>query len=135
MDLVRDESYFLGKVAKENYFNADKAIGQWQEEVIKIRKDRECTKSQARDAWNFINDLDSSLSPDLLQERIYESREIGAICEEPWYVFEINLEYSPMARVFARRVMPMFADIIRKEIEKIEKASASTEAEKKNITT
>lgn len=117
LDLVRDESDFLGKVAREDYFDGNKAIEQWLSEVIKIRKERDCTKEQARDAWDFINDLDTSLSPDLLQERIYESREIGEICKEPWYVFEINLEYSPMARVFARKVMPIFAAILKNEIE------------------
>lgn len=117
LDLARDDSYFLGKVAKETFFDENKALDQWISEVIKARKEKECTKEQARDAYDFLNELDISLSPDLLCERLYESKELGAIWDEPWFIFEVDLEYSPQAKAFAQRVMPMFADILRKEIE------------------
>lgn len=116
-DLASDPSYFLGKVAKENFFDSDLAFDKWKGEIISIRRERECTREQAREAYDFLNDLDSSLSVDLLQERIYESKELNAIYDEPWYAFDFYLDFSPQAKAFAHIVMPMFAEILKKEIE------------------
>ncbi|MDQ7095976.1 hypothetical protein REC12_20485 [Desulfosporosinus sp. PR] len=130
-DLARDPEYVLGKISKEDYFNLEKAENGWKARIIDIRKQDACTKKQARDAWEFINELDLSGSVDYIQNEIYSSSEISAISEEPWYDFEIELDYPYMAVRFANEVMPMLADILRKEIEEKEKASAPTEAEKK----
>lgn len=121
LELARDSHYFLGKVAKENYFDSNKALDRWKSKIIEIRKDRDCTQEQARDAWDFINDLDLSLSKDYLEVRMYESDAINAICEEPWYVFDMDLDYSPQANAFAYKVMPMFADILKEDLRELMK--------------
>lgn len=133
-ELVRDPDYFLGKVASKDYFDSDKAEKQWKAKIIELRKDRECTKEQARDAWQFLmNDLDVGGSVDYLQNEIYGSSEISAISEEPWYDFEIELDYPRIAVRFVHEVMPMFADILRKEIESEEKEKASAPTEAVNV--
>jgi hypothetical protein len=68
---------------------------------------------------------------DYLQSEIYGNSAIAAISEEPWYDFEIELDYSYQSKMFAREVMPMFADVLRKEIEEVvdmKKPSAPTES-------
>lgn len=116
-DLVRDPDYFLGKVAKEDYFDSQKAEKAWKAKIIELRKDGECTKEQAREAWDYlVHELDDSLSLDYLQSEVYGNSAITAISEEPWYDFDIELSYSRQAVNFAHKVMPMFAEILKKEI-------------------
>ncbi len=119
LELASDASYFLNKVAKEDYFDEDKALVQWKSKIIELRKDGSCTAEQARDAWDFlVNDVDLSLSVDYLRSEIYDNDAIRAISEEPWYNqdFEINLSYSPQAIFFAEKIMPIFAKILKNEI-------------------
>ena len=105
-------------MSKEDHFDVDKAEKKWKARIIEIRKQGGCTKEQARDVWEFlINDLDTSSSIDYLQSEIYGNSPISAISEEPWYDFEVELNYPYMAIRFANEVMTMFADILRKEIE------------------
>ncbi|HZK53480.1 MAG TPA: hypothetical protein VFC84_04740 [Desulfosporosinus sp.] len=118
LDLARDTNYFLGKVAKRDYFDSNKAVEQWKSRIIEIREDGECTKEQARDAWTFITTgIDVTLSIGYLQTMIYGSKAISAISEEPWYDFEMDKDYSPQATFFAHEIMPMLAEILKKEIE------------------
>jgi len=123
IEITRSPDYVLRKIAKEDYFDFIKAEEKWKSKIIDIRKQGACTKEQARDAWVFIDELDASGSADFLQNEIYGSSEIYAMSEEPWYDFEIELSYPPMALRFINEVMPMFADILRKEIEGIVTAS------------
>lgn len=133
IEITRSPDYVLGKISKEDYFDPDKAEKKWKAKIIELRKDRECTKEQARDAWEFlVNDLNVDGSVDYLQSEIYGNSAIAALSEEPWYEFEIDLDYPRMAVRFVNEVMPMFADILRKEIEDADakKPSAPTESPK-----
>ena len=56
-------------------------------------------------------------SVDYLQSEIYGNSAIAALSEEPWYEFEIDLDYPRMAVRFVNEIMPMFADILQKEID------------------
>lgn len=118
LELARDKSYFLGKVAKQTYFNYEKHLGEWKRKIIEMRRDRDCTKENARDAWEVITGLDDySSSHQLIEKELYESDIINELSfGEPWYVFETDLDYSPQALAFAQEVMPMFAEILKKEI-------------------
>jgi len=116
--ITRIPDYLLGKVAKRDTFDYEKALKGWKLEIVQIRRERDCTKEQARDAWEVITDQgDYENSPDILLKEICESSAIGEITDDPWYVFEMDKEYSPQALAFANEVMPMFADILRKEID------------------
>jgi len=118
LELAEDTSYLLKKVSRRNTFDYEKAVIGWKSELIKVRRARECTKEQARDVWEFIEASEEySGSPQIIQKEIFESEALSAIWDEPWYIFETDLDYSPQALAFAHEVMPMFADILRKEID------------------
>jgi len=126
LELARDTHYLLKKVANEDYFDYWKQKKHWKKVIAKARKDNECTKEQARDAWEFLDRLDSyEHSPQIIQEKLYTSDEIGAIAgSEPWYMFDTEMDYSPSAKAFAKKIMPMFAEIIKQEIEKVSQVTA-----------
>jgi len=73
IEITRSPEYLLGKVAKEDCFDLDKALKQWKPRIIEMRKDREITADQAREAWDFIEGLDNSSSVDYLQSEIYSN--------------------------------------------------------------
>ncbi|SHN86473.1 MULTISPECIES: hypothetical protein [Desulfitobacterium] len=117
LDLAKDPTYFLGKVSRETHFDYERTIKKWKREIIQIRRNKECTKEQAGEAWDFITYLDDySGSSHAIQMKVYESHELSAICEEPNYVFGVELDYPPDAKNFAKEVLPIFAEIIRQEI-------------------
>lgn len=117
IEINRSPDYLLGKISEENYFYFDKSLEDWKNGIISRRKELECTKEEAREAWNFINDIDSSMPYQLLQNELYGSSELKALCSEPWYVFETELDYPPHAKRFVNEIMPMFAEILKAEIE------------------
>lgn len=119
LELAEDSSYLLNKVSKKDYFNYEKSLKSWEAKIIELRRGNDCIKEQAREAWDFLHDLDDYSSDErLIQEKIYESEEIKAICpDEPWYTFETIMEYSLDAIYFAEKIMPMFAEILKEEIE------------------
>lgn len=116
LELARDRSYFLGKVSNDNHFNFDESLRQWKKALIEMRKERERTKDDIREAWDFIEEIDGSMSWDHVQHELYQSKIINKICCEPWYVFAGVLEYPPAAVMFAKEVMPIFAEILKQEI-------------------
>lgn len=117
LELAKDTSYLLKKVTKPDTFNYDDAVKKWKNVLIQMRREGE-TKEKVRSAWDAITGMeDYSMSVQLIQKELYESQAINDICEEPWYLFETDLDYSPQAESFAHEIMPMFADILRKEIE------------------
>lgn len=124
LELARDASYFLGKVSRETYYDHAKSLEQWKKQIIEIRRDGECTREQARDAWEFLDELDDYCgNATAVQMRLYESSELSAICAEPWCLFCTDMDYPPAARYFANEVMPMFAEILKNEIAEIEKSA------------
>lgn len=118
IEITRSTDYLLGKVSTKNHFDYGKALDKWKSEIIKLRRARECTEEDARSAWEFIEGLDEySGSPQIIQKEIYESEVLNRIQDEPWYMFDVELDYSPQALIFANKVMPMFAEILRREID------------------
>ncbi len=118
IELARDPQYLMEKVSEKTYFNFDANLGEWKRTVLQMRKDKELTKEQAKDVWDFLRDElgDYSRSPEIIQKEIYEHWPFNAIINEPWYCFEVNLDYPPEAHIFAKEVMPMFADVLKKEL-------------------
>lgn len=117
MDLAKDTSYFLGKVSKPTYFNYEENLKQWKKTIIEYRRDWQCTKEEAREAWDFIIGLNEySNSYHAIQMKIFETNALNGISEEPWYLFETILNYPPQAVMFAEKVLPMFAEVLKEEI-------------------
>ena len=117
LDLVKDPEYFLGKVSSETHFDFEQNLQSWKQTIIESRKKGSCSKEGARTAWNFVTGLeDYSGSYQAIQMLFLETKDLAEISDEPWYTFEISLDYPPMAKKFAKEVLPMFAEIINKEI-------------------
>lgn len=119
LELSEDPSYFLNKVAKEDYFYADKTEEKWKKEIIEDRHAGNLTKKIARDIWNVIDEIDFD-SAETCQREICDSDIINEFYTEPWEDFIPVVGYDPDAIYFAKKVMPMFAEIIKKEIEESE---------------
>ena len=122
LELADDPSYFLGKVSKEDYFYADETEESWKKKIIEDRRgngDVDLTQEQARELWDIVNEIEF-YSAEGCQRELYDNKIVWDLYCEPWYYFETIVGHSPNARFFAKEVMPMFAEIIKKEIEKSE---------------
>lgn len=122
IELSRDKSYFLGKVAESNYYYQDKTEKAWRKEVLRARKEKELNKEEAREVWNEIIEFDYSCAESLECE-VYSNHVISKYYCEPWYSFECVKGFAPGAHEFFKKIMPIFADILSKEIEKEEKSA------------
>lgn len=117
IEISRDGSYFLRKVSKRDHVNFDESLKRWEKEILKYRKDANITREQAREAWDFIHDLDDYCgNAEMIQMHLYDSSLLLGIFGEPWEFFDTVMEYPPEARMFAKEVMPMLAEILKKEI-------------------
>lgn len=125
LELARDSSYFLGKVSNDNCFNFEASSRLWKKQIIEKLRNGYCEKEDAREAWDFINSLDSSMSYDYTSSEICGSNAINKIWCEPWYELDFIKEYPAEAVIIAKEVMPMFAEILQKEIEPDGKGGAA----------
>lgn len=117
LELARDSFYFLGKVSSTTYLNYGTSLRTWKNTIIRMRKERDCTKEQAREVWDFIRDIDGCSSVETIQRELYGNKTINDLSGgEPWYLFDTDLDYPPGAVRFAKEVMPMFAEILQKEL-------------------
>jgi len=119
LELVRDKSYFLGKVADDKFYYQDKTEKAWKEEVIKARRERDLNEEEARELWDVIVDFDYS-SDTSLQYQCYENETVCKHFCEPWDVFDVVHGFSPEAHAFADIIMPILGEIIKKEIDESE---------------
>ncbi|OOM17247.1 hypothetical protein CLSAB_19670 [Clostridium saccharobutylicum] len=123
LELVKDKSYFLGKVANDKYYYAENTEKAWKEQIIEDRREGELSEEQARELWDEITDFDYHTSCDHLQHQCYESDIVNKYYCEPWYHFDVVQGFSPQAHAFADIIMPILGEIIQKEIEEKEKTA------------
>lgn len=116
IELASSSDYLLNKVSDRAYFDFDQSVRNWKKIIIDMRKDYECDKGEAREAFDFIKDLEDGLSIDYTMNRIYESGAIKDICSDPWEVFNPVRDYPHSAKVFANEIMSIFAEILKVEI-------------------
>lgn len=117
IELSKDPYYFLKKVSSPTIFNFNESLDEWKLKIIEMRRD-DISKKQARQAWNYICTLSKySYNETLVQEALYDSKEVCDICSEPWEAFNTVKCYPPGAEYIATTIMPMFADVLKKEIE------------------
>ncbi|KEH90591.1 hypothetical protein [Clostridium botulinum] len=116
LELVRDKSYFLGKVADNKYYYAEETEQAWKEEVIRARKENELNQEEARELWDEIAGFDYYISNENIQHQCYESYIVSKYYCEPWYSFDVVCGFSPDANAFADIIMPILGEIIKKEI-------------------
>lgn len=119
LELADDPSYFLGKVSREDYFYADLTEESWKKQIIEDRREGYLNQEQARELWDIINKIEFN-SAEGCQRELYDNKIVFELYCEPWYHFEVIVGHSPDAKYFAKEIMSMFAEIIKKEIEESE---------------
>ena len=122
LELAEDSYYFLGKVAKDDYFYDDETQECWKKKIINDRRgngDVDLTEEQARELWDIVEEIEY-YSAEGCQRELYNNKIVWDLYCEPWNYVELVVGYSPNARFFAKEVMPMFAKIIKKELEESE---------------
>lgn len=114
-----DSYYLLNKTAKQDYFD----LGKYQEKVkpviVKLRKERELSKDEARELWEFVDNLDYGNSYDLVCNEIFENEILSKVYSGDVYYsdFAPERDYSPNAEAFAHNIFPKFVEILKAEIE------------------
>lgn len=111
-----DTGYLLNKLCEEDYLDLDKYIEKCKINVIKLRKEFEIDKDQARGLWNFFeNELCGSY--EVVCERLYENGLICDLCDYDIYhsVFSPKKEYHPLDEKFFKEVFPCFVEILKNE--------------------
>lgn len=117
VEITRDPSYLLNKVSDRSFFDFNKSLKAWEKSLLEMQEDGDCTADQVKEAMEFLRELDDySMSAQMVQMKIFESDIIGSICSEPFYIFDTIMEYPADARNFAHVLMPMFSEILQKEI-------------------
>lgn len=118
IEVAKDPSYLLSKVSSRSYFNFDQSLKAWEKKLLKMQEDGDCTANHANEVMEFLRGLDEySGSVQLVQMKILQSDIIASICdEEPLYFFETIMEYPADAMNFANVLMPMFSEILQKEM-------------------
>ncbi len=116
LELARDPYYFLGKVSMRTYFDYDKAANKWKREIIERRRAYNCSREEAREAWNFIEELDGTMSCDYVQSQLIDSGCIRKIWPEPWDEMDFDKDYPPATVIFAEKIMPVFAEVLKQEL-------------------
>lgn len=112
--------YLLTKLCQRTYFNTQDYIEKCSDIILKMRRDKELNKEQAREAWNFFNqELDScGDSIDLVCDKISESKLLDDITgSDVWYSdFSPELDYSHSDKEFVKNIYPMFINILKEEL-------------------
>lgn len=116
IEITRDYEYLLNKVSSKSYFNFDKNVELWKKKIIEWRREYKIEKEQARNAFNTIDELDDG-SADYVYSQLIGSGVIREICSDAWEVFDCVKEYPGDAMAFATKLMPIFAEILKAEIE------------------
>jgi len=117
IEISKDPRYLLFKVSDENHFNFDKTIDDWHKIILKWRKSGKIEdKIKARDAYDFISDIDRS-SADVVYNDLYNSHEMESICDCITDCFDVCMEYPHSAIAFSSEIMPVFAEILKNEID------------------
>lgn len=120
LELVRDKSYFLGKVADKRYYYQEETEKAWKERIIEDRREGYLNQEQARELWNEIIDFDYYTSTEGIQHQCYENDVVCKYYSEPWESLEIVTGFSPQAKMFADKIMPILGEIIKKELKEKE---------------
>ncbi|KFX55810.1 hypothetical protein FDC50_15020 [Clostridium botulinum] len=102
LELADDPSYFLGKVAKDDYFYDDETKENWKKKIIEDRRENYLNKEQARELWNIVEEIEY-YSAESCQRELCDNSIVNELYCEPWYNFEVVTGCSPQACFFAKK--------------------------------
>lgn len=117
LEMERDWHYLLRKVS-EPVFDFDESIKYWKEHIIKWRRGDNCTKEQARNAFDVVVGLEDDGIPDgsACAYILNDSVAISDLNMEFWELLDGVKTFSSQDMTFAKTIWPMLCDIIRKEL-------------------
>lgn len=114
------EGYLFTKLCKKTYFNAQKYIEKSKKIIIKMRRDLNLTKEEAKEAWDFFdkNLEDFGDSIDLIINELASSKIMNRITgEDIWYSdFCPEKDFDPCDIAFITNVYPKFVEVLKSEI-------------------
>lgn len=119
LEVIEDPSYFLRKVAKPDYFDEELTKEKWLQQICRDRypnDDVKLGKEEARDLYDGVKE-EEFYSAERAMEFIFSNETISKCygCE-PWYAFEPVVTYSPDVLGFAKLVLPMLGEVLKKEL-------------------
>lgn len=109
--LAADPHYFLSKVSHSDWYDQQKTVDEMRKQIIESRKQNDCTKAQARAAWDAVDENQDESCETLINSITGEA---WKALPEPWYC--IRNDYPPAARQFAEKFMPLFAEALKAEL-------------------
>ena len=118
LEMERDWQYLLRKVSA-TVFDFDQSIKYWKNHIIDIRRAAGCTKEQARDAFDVIDDLEVD-DAGYCAAVLNSSYAISAADPDFWEVLNGVKEYPYEAMIFAQTIWPMLCEVIRGELKENE---------------
>ncbi len=120
--LRTSEDYLMDKFTYNNHkdrdcFRFDKTIKRIKKEIIQARKEMEIERVEAREMYNEVDDLDSNAPDNKDAFYMYADSHCPKLFEfYDWESFPIETEYGHSLQSFMKEVLPVFKDIIRKEL-------------------
>ena len=114
--MENEKQYLLEKVAKKE-FDLDLTVQNWKAQIIEWRRSENCTKNQAREMWDVINDLaDSGANASELYHNLEDYPTFREVCSD-WWDGAIASDYTIDAYAFADIVFPALVEVLKKEKE------------------
>lgn len=114
LEMERDWEYLLRKTSNK-VFDFDKSIAYWKNHIFDLRRDGDCTKEQAREAFDVIDSLETD-DAGYCAAVLNESQAISEVDPDFWELLGGIKCYSSKDIMFAKTIWPMFCEIIRSEI-------------------
>lgn len=120
ISICRDKHYLGTKLSDRNYFHAEQTKSNWKNIILESRRGTsidavELTREEARELYDFINNIDYSCEFTCYNELVSNSL-INEKFIDPWWVFETHMGLSPCEEFFIYHIMPAFGELLKKEL-------------------
>jgi hypothetical protein len=114
--LADDPEYLLEKICLSQIVNVEKTITAWKKRLLKDRRNREIDEGPVREMWEGLDDLLSDPYNDGYTEMVMQEKIQGIVDQhyDGWEV-EVVTDYPAGYKQIAYYVMPIFAEILKKE--------------------
>lgn len=109
-----DASYFLLKTSKRDTFYYEESVKEHKQAVLRARKDGNIMKGEAREFYDLH--FEYSQSADLFAKEIVDNHQLFEKIYGDYDWLPVKKDYSPQALHFAKEVLPLFQEVLRKEL-------------------
>lgn len=106
-----DEDYLLGKISKTEP-DAEVTVASVRRKILTIRRNKDCTKQEAADAWQAVENLDSEYGNNEIFLKLREDADIGAVLDNSDWDFATTA-YPLNAVSFVKKLWPEFVKALQ----------------------